>query len=368
MKAGFALKNGSIISTTDERAAILVYVAPDASEKQQLILTLGLDPYDIDSALDPDEISRVEFSPGCISLIWKQPRNVAFGQQLRFDVTSLGLFLREERLIIIMAEDAIPFSAKEFQGVGSCMDVVLRLLLHTVHHYLGHLKVIKHITVELSSKVSASMENRYLLQMFALGESLIYYLNAIEANGAVLAKLRVNAERLEAPKQQIEFLHDLMVDNQQCARQANIYSTVLSGLMDARGTIINNNVSVLLKNLTLVSIIFLPLMLVTGIGGMSEFTMMTKDIDWRIWYSLLLAGMVLLGWITWITLVRIFDMKITYKKTPKENRIRLLQRYAARLGDRISKMSSAPGRHHEQNLSDDGHRAQSAPRSGPPAG
>ena len=86
-------------------------------------------------------------------------------------------------------------------------------------------------------------------------------------------------------------------------------STILSGLMDARGTIVNNNVSVLLKNLTLINIIFLPLTLIASIGGMSEFTMMTRDIDWRISYSLLALGMVLLGWATWLALVRILDKR-----------------------------------------------------------
>ena len=121
------------------------------------------------------------------------------------------------------------------------------------------------------------MENRYLLQMFALSESLIYYLNAIEANGAVLAKLRANAERLAFPKQDVEFLHG-SCGQPQCARQAQIYSTILSGLMDARGTIVNNNVNVLLKNLTFINIIFLPLTLIASIGGMSEFSMMTREL------------------------------------------------------------------------------------------
>jgi magnesium transporter len=323
MKASFELKNGSIyfspvhvVPTADERATLLVYAAPTTQEKQEVIETLGLDPYDIESALDPDEISRVEFTPDRVSLIWKRPKNASVDQQqVRFDVASIGLFLHREKLVVIMGEEAIPFSAKEFQGASSSVDVLLRLLLHTVHHYLGHLKVIKQITVELGSKISASMENRYLLQMFALSESLIYYLNAIEANGAVLAKLRANTERLGLPKQDIEFLHDVMLDNQQCARQAQIYSTVLSGLMDARGTIVNNNVNVLLKNLTLINVIFLPLTLIASIGGMSEFSMMTHGIDWRISYLLLTLGMVVLGWATWVGLVRILDKRQTKQRS-----------------------------------------------------
>jgi magnesium transporter len=312
MKAGFEIREGCVTPATDERATILVYAAPTTQEKQEVIEALGLDSYDLESALDPDEISRVEFSPARVSVIWKRPKNASFDQQqVRFDVSSIGLFLHQERLVVIMGEEVIPFSAKEFQGASSPVDALLRFLLHTVHHYLGHLKVIKQLTVELGSKISASMENRYLLQMFALSESLIYYLNAIEANAAVLTKLGANAERLALPKQDVEFLHDVMLDNQQCARQAQIYSSVLSGLMDARGTIVNNNVNVLLKNLTLINVIFLPLTLIASIGGMSEFSMMTQGIDWRVSYALLVGGMAVLGWATWVALVRILDKRQT---------------------------------------------------------
>jgi magnesium transporter len=81
--------------------------------------------------------------------------------------------------------------------------------------------------------------------------------------------------------------------------------------MDARGTIVNNNVNVLLKNLTLINVIFLPLTLIASIGGMSEFGMMTQGVDWRISYALLVGGMALLGWATWVALVRILDKRQT---------------------------------------------------------
>lgn len=312
MKLGFELKQGGISPATDAHASVLVFVEPTVAEKQELCKTLDLDADDLESALDPDEMSRVEFSQERVSIIWKRPKNVAIDQQLRFDVSSVGLFLHHDRLVMVMAEETIPFSTKrEFQHVNTSVDILLGFLLHTVHHYLGHLKVIKQITVELGSKISASLENRYLLQMFSLSESLIYYVNAIETNSAVLAKLHARAQRLGLTPHQLESLNDIALDNQQCARQAHIYSSVLSGLMDARGTIVNNNINVLLKNLTLINVIFLPLTLIASIGGMSEFSMMTQGSDWRISYSLLTLGMILLGWATWVTLVRILDKRLT---------------------------------------------------------
>ena len=80
MKASFELKNGSIFPTTDERASILVYATPDDQEKRQLIQTLQLDPYNLESALDPEEISRVEFMLDRVSLIWKRPKTASFDQ------------------------------------------------------------------------------------------------------------------------------------------------------------------------------------------------------------------------------------------------------------------------------------------------
>jgi magnesium transporter len=217
-------------------------------------------------------------------------------------------------LVIVLSEGPHPFQAKEFKGVSTTSDIVLRFLLHTVRHYLGHLKVIKQVSAELERKVSASMENRYLLQMFTLGESLIYYLNAIEANGAVLVKLRGTPGRLPFFRPESELLDDLILENQQCARQAQIYSSVLSGLMDARGTIVNNNMNILLKNLTVINVIFLPLNLLASIGGMSEFTMMTQGMDWRLAYAIFLLGMILLAWITWLALVRVMERDRTPRR------------------------------------------------------
>jgi magnesium transporter len=210
---------------------------------------------------------------------------------------------------VISDAEAVDFSANHFRTATTLPDVWLAILRSCVQQFLGHLKAIKQVTQELEAKISTSMENRYLLQMFALGESLTYYLNAIEANGTVLVKMRSNASKLALDATQIEVLDDLILDNQQCARQAQIYTSVLSGLMDARGTMVNNNMNVLLKNLTLISVIFLPLNLIASIGGMSEFTMMTERFGWGFAYTALSVGMVLLGWVTWVVLVRTIEEK-----------------------------------------------------------
>ena len=47
----------------------------------------------------------------------------------------------------------------------------------------------------------------------------------------------------------------------------------------------------------------MPLNVVAGVGGMSEFSMMTKNIPWPIAYSAFMLGLTLLGWATYYMLV-----------------------------------------------------------------
>lgn len=305
MKNQFEICQGGLVQSDSAAANILVYAAPGVAEKEELLKILQFDAHDLESALDPDEISRVEFNPEGIFIIWKRPNRASFEEMLKFEVSSVGVFLQPDRMTVIVNEDAPLFTAgKEFRDVTSLNNMLLRFLLHTTRHYLDHLKVIKQLTGELERKLSLSMENRYLLQMFGLSESLIYYLSALESNAVVLKRLRANANRIGFSEEEQETMDDIIIEHDQCRKQTEIYSSILSGLMDARGNVVNNNMNVLLKNLTLINVVFLPLNLIASIGGMSEFSAMMKGMDWRISYSLFMLAMAVLGWITWAFLVR----------------------------------------------------------------
>ncbi len=309
MVTRYGIGAAGIAESRNESAPLLVVVAPDEAERSILRDQFGLAEYDLASTLDPDEAPRAEAIEQGALLIWKVPESARIETAVEFGVHSLGLVLAGDRLAFVMAESRVSFAEREYRNVRDVRDVVLGFLLHGIRHYVGHLRVIKQLGVELERKITVSNENRHLLQMFALSESLVYYLDAIEGNGAMLHKLRALAVALGWEARQVELLDDVILENSQAARQANIYSTILSGLMDARGTIVNNNMSVLLKNLTLINIIFLPLNLIASIGGMSEWTMMTQGVDWRLSYAFFLMGMVLFGWLTLIVVRKVIDRR-----------------------------------------------------------
>lgn len=279
----------------DINSEVLLFIDPDSEECEQLKKRFHIDEHGLASALDPDEVSRIEFHPDSLFLIWKRPQNYSGGDSFSFEVSSFGLLLSDDRLVLIAPDDSQMHGLGERHPLLTPLDVLLDMLFGNVHHYLGHLKVIKLVARELQQRFNSSMQNHHLVQMFNLSESLIYYINAIHSNGTVLSRLRNHAEKNHYGAQVIALIDDLIIENTQCYKQAEIYSTVFAGLMDARGNLANNTMNDMLRKLTLITVVFLPLNLIASVGGMSEFSMMTAAIPWWIAYPLLLLAMLAMG-------------------------------------------------------------------------
>jgi magnesium transporter len=303
----YGIASGTLVLDPAGQGVVSQYVDPGPDDLRHLREHYQLDDHSLSSALDPDEVPRLEIDEGRLLLIWKRPQSKAPGASLFLDVSSLGLLLTETELVIVSRDDVdlAGGGGRLAAKIRTPLDAMLGLLLRTIQHYQEHLKVIKVIAREVQQKISLSMENEYLLQMFDLSESLVYYTSAINGNGVVLSRLRHHLEREHAPAEVVEYVEDLIIENNQCYKQAEIYSTIFSGLMDARGTLVNNNMNLLLKKLTVINVIFLPLNLIAGIGGMSEYSVMTKGISWPIAYGAFTVAMVGVGWLTAAALRRV---------------------------------------------------------------
>ena len=238
----------------DAEGPIRVYHNPDEAERKYLVEELKVDEHTLASALDPDEQARLEFEPDHLAMILKRPKNYSAKDQFLFKVASFGIFLFRDRLVVVAADDVPLFEGKCFNRVGSYTDLALKLIYRTINHFVEHLKIINMVTDSLESKISASMENKYLLNLFTLEKSLVYYLNAINSNSSVTEKLKLNATKQGLTQEELEYLDDIIIENGQCYRQAEIYSNILAGLMDARVSIVSNNLNVLMKTLNIITI------------------------------------------------------------------------------------------------------------------
>jgi len=269
MLTTYTLRDKKIIETMDGEAKIFVYLNPTDDEKKRLLTEFMLDEHTLNSALDPDEPARFEIEPSHAAVIFKRPKNYSGKDRFLFKVNSMGLFLFQEKLIIVSTEEVPVFIGKTFASVDGVHELALKVLWASIHHYLEHLKIINQITDEIERLISIAMENKYLLNLFSLEKSLVYYLSAINANGYVLEKLRAAAPKINFSVTATEFMDDLVIENTQCYRQAEIYSNILASLMDARVSIVSNNLNILMKTLNLVTIVIMVPTLVVSFFSMN---------------------------------------------------------------------------------------------------
>jgi magnesium transporter len=66
-------------------------------------------------------------------------------------------------------------------------------------------------------------------------------------------------------------------------------------LMNIRMTEVSNQTNQVMKRLTLITTIFMPLTLLAGIGGMSEWSMMTGSGNWQFSYPFFFLMMMVIG-------------------------------------------------------------------------
>jgi len=154
------------------------------------------------------------------------------------------------------------------------------------------------ISEDLEQKINKSMENRFLLNMFTLEKSLVYFLNAINDNATIIGKLKINSGKVGFSPENVEVLDDIAIDNSQCLTLTQTYSNILSGLMDARASVVSNNLNVMMKNLNAIVIAVAIPSFVAGMGGMSEFTAIVGIEHWRYAYPIFIISMLLIGALT----------------------------------------------------------------------
>lgn len=286
----YDIAQGKIAEIEKETAGIFYYINPDEAEKKFLIDNYKIDEHTLNSALDPNELARLEFEPEHMALILKRPKKYEARDQLLFKVPTVGIFFFKNFMIIVASEEIILFDGKLFLNISSLTELMLKIIYRSIHHFVDHLKVINMITDELENKINRSMENRYLISMFSLEKSLVYYLDAINSNGVLIEKLKHNAAKIGFNQEQLELIDDLIVENNQCGKQAGIYSDILASLMDARASIVSNNLNILIKTLNIITIAIMVPTLVVSIFSMNVKLPLSHNMPHAFWLVLGVSG------------------------------------------------------------------------------
>ena len=123
------------------------------------------------------------------------------------------------------------------------------------------------------------MKNHELIQMLELEKSLIYFSTSLKSNDVTMNKiLRGRVVKLYEEDQ--DLLEDVLIELKQAQEMASIYSGILSGVVEAFGSVISNNLNIVMWRLTIVTIILAIPTMVYSFYGMNTLDLPFAEHTW----------------------------------------------------------------------------------------
>ena len=121
---------------------------------------------------------------------------------------------------------------------------------------------------DFSREIELTRQNKQLLKLFHIEKSLVFFTTSLKSNMFLLERLkRIRVFQMDEASESL--LEDIFIECRQAIEMSNIYSDILSGMMDAFASVISNNLNIVMKLLTSLTIIMTIPVLVASIFGMN---------------------------------------------------------------------------------------------------
>lgn len=245
---------------------------PTAEDREYLINELELPESFLNDIEDIDERPRVEDEEGWRLIIMRTPF-LALDKNLPYSTVPIGIIIKDDIVVTVchykteMLTDFILYSKRKKVTILNGYDLVFKLLLSSAIWFLKYLKQINTMIKNAENELERSIKNQDLQALLRLEKCLVFFITSLKGDSILMHKLN-------NIKSQIEFydpeqIEDVEIELRQALETANIHSDILSGMMDAYASIISNNLNVIMKQLTSISIILMIPTLISSMYGMN---------------------------------------------------------------------------------------------------
>ncbi|GHV10051.1 magnesium transporter [Clostridia bacterium] len=250
-------------------------VTPTDDEIETAREALDVDAGFLRAALDEEETSRVEIEDGQTLIIIDVPSvdddqliadmaPISFGRRDRkalrrlrhernpiYSTIPMGIVITDRGIATVATRTVSPvreIADGLVKGANPAHKTrfIFTLLLRVATRFLQYLRQIDKVARVVEHKLYAATENKELIQLLRLEKSLVFFSTSLKANEVTLEKI-LRGRILKLYDEDKDLLEDVLIEVRQAIEMANIYSTILSGTMDAFASIISNNVNVTMK-------------------------------------------------------------------------------------------------------------------------
>lgn len=260
---------------------------PTDKEIEFISTSTGIAEDMLKAALDSEERARVEKDDDAEALLVVTDIPFTEEEESHYTYTTLpfGYIATNDTVVTVCLEETSLIDdmlsgrfIKEF-NFHKRIRFLIQMEYAISKKFLHYLKQIDRASQRVQNELEKSMKNAELIEMLDLEKSLVYISTSLRSNGVVLDKLPKITKFFEEDE---DLWEDVIIENKQAIEMSNIYRDILSGTMDAYASIISNNLNVVMKTLTSLTLLVAIPSMIGAFWGMNTGVPF-EDQPWGFW-------------------------------------------------------------------------------------
>lgn len=275
-------------------------VNPDKNEQQYIMETLDIEQSFIMAALDEEESSHIDIddeSEQKLIIVDVPIISKEHSDYILYSTIPLAIIITSDNIITISTKENFIINEiieNRFKNINIALKTrfLLQILYRVAQLFLKYLKQIDKISSYVETQLHKSMRNKELLQLMEIEKSLVYFSTSLKANEITLQKI-FRGRIVKLYEEDKELLEDVLIEIKQAIEMCNIYRDILSGTMDAFASIISNNLNIVMKVLTSLTILMAIPNIITSFYGMNVDLPLV--FGGSFWFPLILSGICVLA-------------------------------------------------------------------------
>jgi magnesium transporter len=299
----------------------LNFFNPSIEELHSLVDTMDVHPLSVEDCLDNSQVPKMEQFPNNTFIIFNA---FSYYNKTLF-IDEIDMFIGKNFLITvsgITSEGRKPLNGiiKIIENDPGIAKAGPAFLMHVVLDYVVDEKLVAFESLEdeledAEDEVLNNPAEFKASELMRLKKYLVNLRKGLFHEREILVKLcRMDCPFI--PEKSIVHYRDVYdhlakffelteTDREIVTSLMELYTSLLNNQM----TKMSNDTNMSVRRLTMVATIFMPLTLIAGIGGMSEWTMMTGQENWKVSYPMFIGAMAVLAALSY------FLIKLIEKRT-----------------------------------------------------
>lgn len=256
-------------------------VEPTEEDKSFLLDELKIPVAFYNDIEDTDERPRIEVEDDWTFVLLRIPYKTT-NEKSPFITVPLGIIFNDDYFVTVsfykadLLQDFVNYySTRKSIDETDNLNLILRFHLSASVWFLKYLKQINNQIKTAENDLERSIKNEDLQTLFNLEKSLVYFNTSLRGNEILLFRFK-SSRRIKSILEE-ELLEDVEIELKQAIESSHIFSDILSGMMNAYASVISNNLNVIMKRLTSISIILMIPTLIASIYGMNVTNHLERD-------------------------------------------------------------------------------------------